>query len=74
MRTTCEHFVPLETECGYCTADTEIKRLRASRELIESKLRRAKDLLSAYWCKCTCRAPETDPCFTCQNLKSFLND
>jgi hypothetical protein len=67
MRTTCEHFVPLETECGYCASEAEIKRLRA-------RLNRAKNLLTAYWCKCTCRAPETDPCFTCQNLKSFLND
>lgn len=74
MRTTCEHFTPLETECGYCAAQAEIKQLNAALGLMGHRFRRAKDLLSAYWCKCTCRRPDTAPCFTCENLKAFLND
>lgn len=66
MRSTCEHFIPLDTECGRCESAHEIRELR-------HRLQRATDLLTAYWCACRCRAPGMDPCFTCQNLKHFID-
>jgi hypothetical protein len=63
MRTTCEHFVPLETECGHCVAEN-----------VRRRFKRAHDILTAYWCACKCRRPDADPCFNCENLKKLMTD